>query len=200
MTVTPIGLPEPEDAWRRQRATVAEHAVAVVDKYAPRRFHRVTTNLPEVAEWVRQYEAHNGCPPRGLLLLGVTGVGKTHAAFAALYAAARVGFTVSIRATTVPDLYALARPSGEGEAGFERFANADLLLLDDLGAAKASEWTEEITYRLIDHRYRECLPTIITTNLPVDDLKVLLGDRIRSRLAEMCQRVTMDGPDRRRVK
>lgn len=200
MTVTPIGRPEPEDFRQRQRTTVAEHAVEIVDKYAPRRFRRVTCDLPEIAEWVDQYEAHGGCPPQGLLLLGLTGTGKTHAAFAALYAAARVGFTLSIRATTVPDLYALARPSGEGEAGFERFANADLLLLDDLGAAKASEWTEEITYRLVDHRYRECLPTIITSNLPVDDLKVHLGDRIRSRLAEMCQRVTVAGPDRRRVK
>lgn len=73
-----------------------------------------------------------------------------------------------------------------------------MLLLDDLGAAKTSEWTAELTYRLINHRYEHLRPTLITTNLPTADLRTTLGDRIASRLAEMTQRVILTGPDRRR--
>src|SRR3546814_11554545 len=59
--------------------------------------------------------------------------------------------------------------------------------------------TEEVTYRLIDHRYTHCLPTIFTTNVPTSNLRDQLGDRVASRLAEMCTRVTLTGSDRRRA-
>ncbi len=42
------------------------------------------------------------------------------------------------------------------------------------------------------------LPTLITTNLPTEQLRVALGDRVASRLAEMTERVILKGPDRRR--
>jgi DNA replication protein DnaC len=73
-----------------------------------------------------------------------------------------------------------------------------LLILDDLGAARTSEWVEEITYRLINRRYNLMLPTLITTNLAMGDLRAQLGDRVASRLAEMTTRVTFAPVDRRR--
>ncbi len=75
---------------------------------------------------------------------------------------------------------------------------SSLLLVDDLGAAKTSEWTEELTYRLVNHRYEHLLPTVFTTNLTIRDLRDALGDRIASRLAQMTERVTLTGADRRR--
>jgi len=42
------------------------------------------------------------------------------------------------------------------------------------------------------------LPTLITTNLPIPELRTALGDRVTSRLAEMTERVVLTGPDRRR--
>ena len=42
--------------------------------------------------------------------------------------------------------------------------------VDDLGAAKPSEWTEEINYRLVNHRYEHMLPTIFTSNVPAREL------------------------------
>jgi DNA replication protein DnaC len=102
-------------------------------------------------------------------------------------------------AVTAPDLYAQLRPRDgiDGESEFRRFADVPLLLLDDLGAAKNSEWTEEINYRLIGHRYAAMLPCLITSNVPVAQLKAILGDRVASRLREMCQFVALTGPDRR---
>ncbi len=73
-----------------------------------------------------------------------------------------------------------------------------LLILDDLGAAKTSEFVEEQTYRLINRRYNAMLPTLITTNLRIRDLKAYLGDRVTSRLAEMTTRVEFEPVDRRR--
>lgn len=59
-------------------------------------------------------------------------------------------------------------------------SRCSLLVLDDLGAAKASDWTEEITYRLVNRRYNHMLPTLITTNLRIGDLRAYLGDRVAS--------------------
>ncbi|CCA55383.1 putative DNA replication protein, partial [Streptomyces venezuelae ATCC 10712] len=85
-----------------------------------------------------------------------------------------------------------------------------LLLLDDLGSAKATEWTEEVTYRLVNERYNACRPTIYTSNLPAravldeqgrplgPDLTTALGERIVSRLSEDTTVVAMTGTDRRR--
>ena len=74
-----------------------------------------------------------------------------------------------------------------------------LLLLDDLGAAKSSEWVEEITYRLINRRYNLMLPTLITSNLRISDLRAYLGDRVASRLAQMTTRIAFETADRRRT-
>jgi DNA replication protein DnaC len=103
-------------------------------------------------------------------------------------------------ATTAADLYAAQRPQqgGDPEQQLWRLARSPLLLLDDLGAAKQSPWTEELTYRLVNHRYNQLLPTLVTTNLPVAELRDAVGDRVASRLAEMTERVILTGHDRRR--
>jgi DNA replication protein DnaC len=111
-----------------------------------------------------------------------------------------MGLGVRWRATTAADLYAdlRPRPGVDSERELAAFARCPLLLLDDLGAAKASEWVEEVTYRLVNRRYNHLLPTLITTNLPISDLRDHLGDRVTSRLAQMTDRVAFEPVDRRR--
>ena len=82
--------------------------------------------------------------------------------------------------------------------------DADMLVLDDLGAEKTSEWVQETLGLVVNTRYSERRPTIFTTNLvdspePRDpnSMIVQLGARTRSRLFEMCEWVEMDGPDAR---
>lgn len=72
-----------------------------------------------------------------------------------------------------------------------------LLFLDDLGAEKMSEWVAEQFYLILNFRYEEKLPTIITSNYSLGELSERLGDRIASRIAEMCDVVKIDGKDRR---
>src|SRR5260370_17356042 len=83
---------------------------------------------------------------------------------------------------------------------------ADLLVLDDLGAEKTSEWVEETMNLIVNTRYNERRVTIFTSNyedIPDDtdpnSLLFRIGHRMRSRLHEMCEFVIMDGADYREM-
>lgn len=165
----------------------------------PRRFRDAQADHPNVLAWIEQAAIDPENTP-SLLLLGRVGTGKTHQAYGALRAIAPELTGRDWIATTYADLFASLRPRAgtDMEADLNRYRQASILLLDDLGIAKNSEWVEEITYRVIDGRYQDMRPSIFTTNLPVEELREAIGDRIASRLAESCTRVVLDGPDRRR--
>ncbi len=83
---------------------------------------------------------------------------------------------------------------------------ADLLVLDDLGAEKTSEWVEETMNLIVNTRYNERRLTMFTSNyqdIPDDtepnSLLFRIGHRMRSRLHEMCEFVQMDGADSREM-
>lgn len=134
-----------------------------------------------------------------LLLLGGTGTGKTWQSYGVLRGLWALGLYGRMTLVSAPDLYARMRPRHgiDTEAEFSIFADAQLLIVDDLGAAKGSEWTEEVNYRLVNHRYECARPTIFTSNLGARDLAAALGERVSSRLNEMAARVTLKGRDRR---
>ncbi len=177
----------------------------------PPRYRDAEAGHPQVLDWIREVVRQAAPPSPGarlqvttgpsLLLAGVTGAGKTYEAYGAIRELARAGLGVRWRATTAADMYAglRPRPGGDSEAELAALARCPLLLLDDLGAAKASEWVEEITYRLVNRRYNLMLPTLVTTNLPIADLRAHLGDRVTSRLAQMTTRVSFAPIDRRRA-
>lgn len=176
----------------------------------PARYRAALADHPEITDWVREVAeagrpGPGGAPGiaqgRSLLIVGTTGTGKTHQAYGAVRSLITVGVRLRWKATTAADLYAdlRPRPGHDGERELMDMARCPLLIIDDLGAAKSSEWTEEITMRLINRRYNEMLPTLITTNLGMADLREYLGDRVASRLTEMTDKVILDGPDRRRA-
>lgn len=168
------------------------------DTRFPRRFVAAVADNPDVARWVDAYVVAPGDSP-SLLIAGPTGTGKTWQAYGALRAATCTPAAPKWEATTFADFTAALRPSGrDPEGAMSTFKEAGVLMLDDLGAAKSSEWVEETTYRLLNHRYEAMLPSIFTTNLPLAELREGLGDRLASRLVEICQRVVLTGADRRR--
>lgn len=180
---------------------VAEHRQQAIDYFearVPRRFNGACPDEQATA-WAEQFAA-NKHAVKSLLLLGPTGTGKTHYAWSLLAAVAETGTQLRWQMHTTVDLYASLRPrDGEdSQSTFERIADAQLLVLDDLGACKWTEWTEEITYRLINHRYEECLPSIFTSNLAPSSLRDAVGERVASRLTEMCDRIVLKGDDRRK--
>lgn len=176
----------------------------------PPRYRYAVADHPQILAWVQEVATHAAAPSIGarrqvatgpsLLMAGVTGAGKTHQAYGAVRALAEAGVGVRWRAITAADLYALLRPraGADTERELAAICRVPVLILDDLGAPRASEWVEEITYRLVNHRYNHMLPTVFTTNLAITELRVHVGDRVASRLAQMTTRVAFDRVDRRR--
>lgn len=137
---------------------------------------------------------------KGLLLFGETGTGKTYAAACIANALLDKGYAVLMTnfvriANTVQGLF-------EGKQQYYDSLNRfPLLILDDLGAERKSEYMQEIVYNVIDARCRAGLPIIVTTNLTADELKKVdevTFKRIYSRLFEMCIPLEVEGKDRRR--
>lgn len=134
----------------------------------------------------------NGVTPFGLLLRGGVGCGKTHIAVAILKAIVAnryrglyyniVDLLAEIRRTYNQD-----NSLDESEFLDELLA-PDLLVIDDLGCEKTSEWVNDRLYLIINRRYDACRPILVTTNLmTVDEMESKIGKRITSRLCEMCQ-------------
>ncbi|MFE0800116.1 ATP-binding protein [Streptomyces sp. NPDC058812] len=211
VTAGPIDdTPNPEEPGhpeyhRRQRA---EFALTRWAAAVPYRYQDAEATHPEITAWADR--AADDVRKAGFLVLtGTIGTGKTHQAYGALRRIAEAGpRRFEMIATTAPDLYGRLRPGGSDkgtEHELKRLCQIPLLLLDDLGTEKLSEWTEEATYRLINDRYNQCLPLIVTTNFPVrdpngaPDLVTRLGDRLASRLAQAATVVHLDGPDLRRT-
>ena len=71
-----------------------------------------------------------------------------------------------------------------------------VLLLDDIGAEKSTEWVKETLYLIIDQRYCDMKKTYFTSNLTLKEISKI-DDRISSRIAEMAKTLTMQGKDRR---
>ena len=134
-----------------------------------------------------------------LLLSGGYGCGKTHlAAAVANYA---VGMGVPTLFLTVPDLLDTLRFSYDSEdttfeQRFDEIRNAKLLVLDDFGTQNATGWAQEKLFQIINYRYINKLPTVVTTNLALDEIEA----RIRSRLSdpELVTHMKIVAPDFRR--
>jgi DNA replication protein DnaC len=149
--------------------------------------------------------------PRGLFFEGHPGVGKTHLAVALLRDAIRTAGARGLFYDT-RDLLRVIRSTYDPSIRTTEIEilrpvmNAELLVLDDLGAEKTSEWVEETMNLIVNTRYNEKRLTIFTSNyLDTPDatdpnaLVCRIGHRMRSRLHEMCEFVTMDGADYREL-
>jgi DNA replication protein DnaC len=135
-------------------------------------------------------------------LTGNRGTGKTHLMTALLKADINDGDSDSLF-ITAPELLlqireAFSKNSDTTEAqAISPFLKVKNLFLDDLGTEKMSEWAAQAFFVLVDSRYREGKRTVISSNLDLDELACHIGDRIPSRLSEMCRVIEMKGKDRR---
>ena len=73
-----------------------------------------------------------------------------------------------------------------------------ILIIDDLGATKISEFVRQITYYIINEREMKMLPTIITSNFNLNEINTIIDPRVSSRIAAMCEIKKLDGADRRK--
>ena len=142
---------------------------------------------------------------RGAYLWGEPGRGKTYAAAHAVRVAVErsKGTKPPAKLVSAKHLLDSIRDgfNGGDRDALRRAETVPLLALDDLGAERPTDWAIETLTGLIDARTAEGLPTIVTSNYSLGQLRELWGGmpgaRIASRLGGACERIEVTGPDRR---
>jgi len=220
-----------------ERAGIAMGRARIPKRYEHCDFESYATDLADGKTWTAQHEQalkraklltqalvrDYPATEKGLLLMGPSGVGKTHLAVAALKELIRrghAGLFCDYR-ELLKEIQASYNPASEStETGvLEPIRAVELLVLDDLGASKPSAWVLDIIGLVLNARYNERRMTILTTNyfdesaapdagarLPSgprvtvkeDTLADRIGARMRSRLFEMCRTVELHSIDFRR--
>src|SRR4028118_1677826 len=156
--------------------------------------------LIRVEEYLANWE-ENREEGRGLYLCGGVGTGKTHLAVAILNELVRKKRVPSLF-VTVPELLDNLRetynkPGRNLDEWMDAVQNAEFLVLDDLGSERPTEWVRERIFVIVNHRYREALPTVFTSNIGPKDLAEQLGERTASRIIAMCDWIALEGDDYR---
>lgn len=131
-----------------------------------------------------------------LLLMGSYGCGKTH--LAAAIANRVISLGVETLFLTVPDLldwlrYSFGAADVSYEERFEEIKSVRLLVLDDLGTQNATPWAREKLFQIINYRYTQRLPTVITTNVSLSEIDERVSSRLQDR--ELVIRIQIDAPD-----
>ena len=189
---TPICLKE---RWKtiqeaRQRRDTEHPEIILSLNGVPKRFQNCSfenfKGNPKAVQACRNHDLSNG-----LYMFGGAGRGKTHLAVAKLRELVKTGhydFQFASLATLLSKLARAAfdtNKSSESEARLvEKYSQTNILVLDDLGQHGASPWVITKLYLIIDSRYSEEKPTIITSNFGLDEIHKKLGEPIASRLSE----------------
>lgn len=149
---------------------------------------------------------------RGLLFLGPCGVGKTHLSVALLKAVVQNHGVTGQFVDEAELLRRLQYSYGPDSPDTERdvllpLMDVDLLVWDDLGTGRPTDWVRETIRMVINHRYTYQKQTIISSNWPLrvrqggraaeQTLPERIGRRLLSRIMEMCEIVQIEGPDAR---
>lgn len=191
--------PEVDAEW--QRKFFAERRLGAAQ--IPRRFMNKTLDNFEKRDVARRHLVEHArhfigafdlaaAAPQGLLMTGPVGCGKSHLAVAILRGVIEKGHSGLYYNS--PDLLRDIRSTFDESSELtedeliEHVSEVDLLVLDDLGAEKISDFVLDRFYLIVNKRYEECRPLIVTTNLDEETLRNRLGGRILSRFDEMCPR------------
>ena len=136
---------------------------------------------------------------KGLLLYGTVGTGKTY--YAACIANQLIDNGYDVLMTNFATLTNNMQTYEGRQEYIDGLNRYKLIIIDDLGVERKSEYMQELIYNLIDSRYRSGLPMIITTNLAAEALKhpENVGfARIYDRVLERCVPIHVEGESRRR--
>lgn len=203
------------DCWREDTAARMMGQAHIPKRYQHCTFENFVTydneGLLRAVAVGRRFAEQFPVVDKAPFLIGPPGIGKSHLAVAALRRViSRTGAQGLFY--EVPKLLRLIRSTYDpivrtAEISIlQPIMNAELLVLDDLGKERTSEWVEETLNLIVDTRYNERRHTIFTTNFEEkedrtdpDSLLARVGFRMHSRLYEMCEFLEFDGADYRHL-
>lgn len=180
------------------------HNVTEVHSFQPKGRH-----LQQAASYVKEF-VKNYPNMRGFLLMGGSGLGKTHLAIAAI---SELTLERGVQCIFKDFFYLLSELKDAYSQGvsenevIQPLIESEILVIDELGKGKSSEWELNILDQLISKRYNASKITLATTNYISsgyentqgrDVLEERVGERIASRLSEMCEFLLLRGEDYRR--
>jgi DNA replication protein DnaC len=152
-------------------------------------------------KYVNEFEEWEG---ESLMFWGEPGNGKSHLATAVANELTTRGKRVVF--ISMPDLLekikaTFNKNSVESEADIMRgLQMCDLLVIDDIGAEKVSDWVQEVIFRIVDGRYKKVKPIMATSNLEPKELAERIGKRAYDRLIEISQPIKNEATSYRREK
>ncbi|WP_119065536.1 ATP-binding protein [Rubrobacter indicoceani] len=188
-----VSLKERSGLSKRMKGYTLDSFNKFASEGAVRAFEKV---MRYVDEWEERREDGSG-----LYFFGGVGTGKTHLAVAVMNEVIQKKRVPGLF-VTVPELLDNIRgtyndPGRNLDDWMDAVKNAEMLVLDDLGSERATEWVQERIFVIVNHRYREALPTIFTSNIGPQELPAKLGDRTSSRIIAVSEGVRLDGRDHR---
>jgi DNA replication protein DnaC len=177
---------ECKEAERKEKRRQQLRALSNLDAFYSHSFKTFNSRVPGVQEAYHIAVEYAENPSGWLFFIGPNGCGKTHLAAAIANQSLEDGAVVLF--AVVPDLLDHLRAAFAPDASevydqlFAKMREAELLVLDDLGAQQSSPWANEKLFQLLNYRYNMGMPTVITANP-----KGLQGidERIRSRLSDV---------------
>jgi DNA replication protein DnaC len=195
------------------------HAARIPPRYQHCTLQDYNADDSETSKWIAKAESQRILDDylvidgRGLVFIGAVGVGKTHLAVAILrelierYQVRGLFYQFGALLRQIQDSYNPVSQTSELKV-LQPVFDAEVLVLDELGASKPTDWVRDTMMQIINARYNDKRLTIFTTNYFDErrnekDTAEILEDRIgvalRSRLYEMCKTVVIDGGDYRKA-
>lgn len=191
-----------EEAERRERVKRAKLHGFEQSECADMTFAKDDGKTPELTRYMRNYTRHFATfkeKGQGLLLYGGMGTGKTF--YSACIANELIERGYSVLMTNFPSLIAKIQRDAFSQDVAALVSGYDLLIVDDLGVERQTDYMREQVFNIVDARYRARKPIIVSTNLSLKQMQGaedVAGGRIYDRLLERCLPVRFNGASRRR--